>query len=153
MDRADVHHPPPALLVHVRQGAADQPERRLQHQPEDVGEPVDGELVHRRDVLQAGVVHQDVDGEVERVDRLEVGQVDGDGRAADLLGHRLGGLGVAVDHEDVGAVGGQALAHARPMPDAPPVISARRPEREPAAAMHRRLGAVRRSPYGSARTL
>ena len=65
--------------------------------------------MHRRHVLKAGVVHQDVDGEVERVDGIEVGQVDGHGRAADLLGDGLGGLGVPVDHEDVGAVGGEAL--------------------------------------------
>src|SRR3712207_7381286 len=54
--RADVDDPPPAAAVHVRQRAADQPERRLQHQPQDQREAVDRELVQRRHVLQPGVV-------------------------------------------------------------------------------------------------
>ena len=140
MDGADVDDPAPALLVHVRQRAADQPERRLQHQPQDVGEPVDGELVQRRDVLEPGVVHQDVDGEVERVDGVEVGQVDGHRGAADLGGDRLRGLGVAVDHDDRAPASASRTAQARPMPDAPPVISARRPTSDPVGAMAATVG-------------
>src|SRR3712207_983014 len=76
--RADVHHAPPAVRVHVRQGAAHQPEGGLEHQPEDQREAVDGELVHRRDVLQPRVVDQHVDVEVECVEAGEVGEVDGE---------------------------------------------------------------------------
>ena len=152
VDRADVHDPAPALLVHVRQGAADQPERRLQHQPQDVGEPVDRELVDRRHVLEAGVVDQDVDGEVERVDRVEVGQVDGHGGAADLRRRpapprrRRGRR-----RRRAAPAAASRTAQARPMPEAPPVISARRPDREEGAAMPARLGAGPGRPLRSCR--
>ena len=100
VDGAHVHDPAPAAAVHVRQRAADQPERRLDHQPQDVAEAVDRELVDRGDVLQAGVVDQDVDVEVQGVDRVEVGQVDGHRGAAHLLGGGGRGVGVPVDHDD-----------------------------------------------------
>jgi hypothetical protein len=58
-------------------------------------------------VLQAGVVHEDVDGEVEPADGVEVGQVDRGGRAAHVGGHRLRRLGVPVEDDDLRAVRGQ----------------------------------------------
>jgi hypothetical protein len=58
-------------------------------------------------VLQAGVVDQDVDVEVQRVHRGEVGQVDGDRGAAHRRGHLLRRLGVPVDDDDVGAGRGE----------------------------------------------
>ena len=68
-----MHEPAPAAVVHAGQQAAGQPERRLEHQPLDEREPLGVEVLDRRDVLDAGVVDQDVGvhvgAEAERVDR------------------------------------------------------------------------------------
>ena len=65
------------------------------------------ELVHRRDVLQAGVVDQHVHLGGQGVDRIEVRQVADDGLdARDVAGQCLHARPVEVDGQDGGAVGG-----------------------------------------------
>ncbi len=103
MDARDVDDPAEAALVHAREQAPGEPERRLEHQPVDQRERLGVELLDRGDVLDAGAVDQEVDLEVERVDGGAVGQVDGDVVAADDGGHLGGRLLVAVEHGDVGA--------------------------------------------------
>jgi hypothetical protein len=105
--RGDVDDPAEALLVHVRQRRPGQPERGFQHHREDQPEHLRRELVHRRDVLQARAVDQDI-GLVRQCRRVEVGgQVHLDGPAADAAGHRGGGIGVEVGHHHGGPVRGQ----------------------------------------------
>ena len=136
--RGDVDDPAPALRVHVRQAAADQPERRLQHQPQDQRERLRRELVQRRDVLQAGVVDHDVGGRVEPVDRGQVGQVDGPGGAADLA--RRPGRAASPSRSTTitrAPAPASRSAQARPMPLAPPVTRAVRPARTSSAVSGR----------------
>ena len=101
-------------------------------------EPVDRELVHRRDVLQPGVVHQHVDVDVQRVDRVEVGQVDPDRGPADRLGDRRPPARSRSTTTTCAPSAASRSAQARPMPDAPPVTIARRPAS--VAVMPGRLG-------------
>src|SRR5439155_19111814 len=101
----DVDDAAPAAGVHVRERAAGQPERRLQHHAQEQREPVGVELGDRRDVLQSRVVDQDVDVAGQRVDGGEVGQVAGhrfDARVPCELGRP--GL-VAVDGQNLGSYG------------------------------------------------
>jgi hypothetical protein len=68
-----------------------QPERRLEHHALDQREPLGVELLDGRDVLDPGVVHQDVRADVatqtERVDRRGVGEIGDQVLAAHLGGH------------------------------------------------------------------
>jgi pimeloyl-ACP methyl ester carboxylesterase len=57
----DVDDPAVLVGVHVRERGADQQERRLQHDAEHRRENVRRELLDGRDMLESGVVHQDVD--------------------------------------------------------------------------------------------
>ena len=106
-----MHDPAPAAVVHARQQSAGQPERRLEHQPLDQREPLRVEVLDRRDVLEPGVVDQDVactsaprpSASIEAPSREVGDQVV----AADVGGDLLGAGLVAVEDEDVGAVGGQ----------------------------------------------
>jgi hypothetical protein len=55
---------------------------------------------------------------------LAVADVEGDGLAADLVGHRCGAVGVAVhDHHDRGAARAKRRQSAAPIPSAPPVTT------------------------------
>src|SRR5690606_2018605 len=103
----DVDQPAPAARVHVRQAAAHQQERGGDHHLLDEVEPVRRELGQRRDVLQPGVVDQDVDLGRQRVEGRRVGQVDDVRLPADVRGDRLGRVGVPVDHVHRGTRRGQ----------------------------------------------
>ncbi len=96
------------------QGLADQSEGPDEHEVEDVVEALDREVLDRADVLDAGVVDEDVDVRGQAREPVEVGEV-GD--------HRLdprGGVepaqrvGVAVHGVDEGAGGGERLGHRGP---------------------------------------
>ncbi len=62
VDRGHVDHPPPAALLHARQRGARGVEGRRQVDREDRVPLLDRQFVHGSDVLDAGVVHEDVDG-------------------------------------------------------------------------------------------
>jgi hypothetical protein len=84
VDRRDVDDAAEATLVHSRQRRTSQQERGLEHQREDGPEPVRWELVHRRDVLDPGVVDQHVDVESGLGEPVLIGQVDLPRLAADV---------------------------------------------------------------------
>ena len=109
--RGDVHEPAEATLVHAREQRPGQPERRLEHQPLDEPEPLGVEVLHRRHVLHAGVVDQDVGlhggAQAELLDRRTVGEVGDQVVAAELGGDLLGAGLVAVEHDDPRAVRGE----------------------------------------------
>ena len=110
MDAGDVHDPPPSAGVHPGQQPPGEQERRLEHESVHEPELLGLELLDRRDVLEAGVVDQDVRLEVERVDGAGVGEVQRAEVAVDRGGHLGGALAVAVQHDDpvtpLGEVGG-----------------------------------------------
>lgn len=112
MGAGDVDDPSPPAIGHGRHQASGQPERGGQHHRDDGVPAFGGELTDRGDVLQAGVVDQDVDGHVEAVergiDRVGVGQVDDEGVRADVSGDFSGGLGRPVEHDNSGTGGGKA---------------------------------------------
>ncbi len=113
--RGDVDDPPPAALVHRGQQAADQHERRGQHHLEQQRPPLLVELLDGADVLEAGVVDEDVhisDLVGEAVDVVAHAEVGGHGDAAV---HRLGGdvealTGKVAEH-DAGAPGAEVASH------------------------------------------
>lgn len=109
VDGGDVDHPAPLLLVHVRESAAQDAERRLDHDALDEGEAVGRELVDGRDVLEAGVVDHDVGVGRQGLHGLRVGEVRDDGVAADPLGQLPGRAGREVDDVDPGAGPGEGL--------------------------------------------
>jgi hypothetical protein len=92
----------------VRQHPPDQPERRLHHHPLEVGEPLRREVLHRRHVLQTGVVHQHVDPRRQRPGGRRLGQVRGDRPATDGRGDLPGGVTVDVHDQHPGPGGRQA---------------------------------------------
>lgn len=61
MHRGDVDDAPPTTLVHPRQRGLCQQKRRSEHDLDDLPPPGLGELGDRRDMLNARVVHQDVE--------------------------------------------------------------------------------------------
>jgi len=61
VDRGDVDHAPPAALLHARERRARGVEGRGEVDREDRVPALHGELVHGGDVLDARVVHQDVE--------------------------------------------------------------------------------------------
>ncbi len=86
----------------MRQRLAHEAERRVDHHPLELLERVGREVGQRRHVLEAGVVDQHVDVDVERVDRRAVGEVGHHRPAAGLGRDRLGRLRVAVDDQHLG---------------------------------------------------
>ena len=58
--------------------------------------------MNRGHMLEAGVVHQDVDVEVELGQAVEIGQVDHQRLAVDLGRYGPGSLGVDIEHHDRG---------------------------------------------------
>ena len=101
---------PQPALVHAGQHGAGQQERGVQHHPVDELEGRGVEVLHRGHVLQPGVVHQDVDtalGEPQVGDVVGVGEVGDEVLAPDLDRDLLDALLVAVEQQDVGAVGRQ----------------------------------------------
>jgi hypothetical protein len=82
----------------VGQDVSGQPERRLDHDPLDVREPVGGELGQRRDELQPGAVDQHVGLARRSVHSRRIAEVEGESRPADLVRHLLRGRLVAVEH-------------------------------------------------------
>lgn len=127
MHRGEVDDATPAALVHAWQRGAGQQERRLEHDPEEQREALGRELLHGRDVLEPGVVDQDVGVDPQRV-QLRAGQVHDQRAAVQLIGDRLGPVGVPVEHRDLGAGGGQP-------PCAGPADAAGRPgDQGPAAS-------------------
>ena len=64
--------------------------------------------MNRGHMLEAGVVHQDVDVEVELGQAVEIGQVDHQRLAVDLGRYGPGSLGVDIEHHDRGVRRGEA---------------------------------------------
>jgi hypothetical protein len=96
----------------VRQRSAGQPERGLEHDREDRGEPLRVELGQGRDMLQPGVIHQHVHLGRQRVHRVEVGEVAGHGLdSRHLLRERLHARLVQVDGQHRRAVGCHPTCH------------------------------------------
>jgi hypothetical protein len=107
VDRGDVDHPSPAALVHAGQDRPGQAERGLHHQRQHGREALGRELLDGGDVLEPGVVDQDVGGQLDAVEAGRVGQVGGHGDAAELAGDPLGAGLVQVDHGHPGPGAGQ----------------------------------------------
>ena len=113
--RRDVHDAAPAFRVHVRQRGAREVEGAEEHHADESLPGLDRELLDRRDVLQARVVHQDVDA-AEFTDRARhervavrllrrVRALEGTGR--EVGGDSLALLGVQVREENAGALRGE----------------------------------------------
>ena len=64
VDRGDVHHAAPFLLLHRRPAVAREEERRGEHEGEHLLPPFLGKFLDRRDVLEARVVDEHVHGAV-----------------------------------------------------------------------------------------
>jgi predicted deacylase len=95
----------------MRQALADEAKGGVQHEPQDLVEPVDGELVHRCHVLHTGVVDQDVDVGRQVAEGSEVGQV-GHPRAdrlANVPSQSLQSGVISVDRVHDGAISGEGL--------------------------------------------
>ena len=107
VDRAEVDHPAPAARVHVRQGRADEEERRLDHEPLDAAEGLGLELVQRGDLLDAGVVDEDVAVEAKVLEGAGIEQVHGPRAPAEVRSELLGTVPVEVSDDDVGSALGQ----------------------------------------------
>src|SRR5690606_571831 len=90
----DVDDPAPAAGVHARQVAAHEQERCGDHEALHRVEDVRREFRDRRDVLDTGVVDEDVDVGGQGVDGRGVGQVRGVGVGARLVGDGTGGVGI-----------------------------------------------------------
>ena len=129
----------PFARLHARHGGADGMKRRRQIDRDDLVPFLDREFLDRRDVLNAGIVDEDV----ERAESL-LGRVDHVGNFGGLghVGRRIGrlhaeilfdagalffdrgGIAEAIDG-DVGALPRRERAHRpSPMPDVEPVTSA-----------------------------
>ncbi|CAG6394385.1 hypothetical protein SCOCK_260079 [Actinacidiphila cocklensis] len=107
--RGDVDDPAPAAGVHVRQVPAQDAEGRLDHHPLDESEALRRELVDGGDVLQAGVVDDDVGVGGQRVDRAGLREV---GDHADPAGLGRGVLGARrVPVDDVDGRAGRGEGH------------------------------------------
>ncbi|GAB2808087.1 hypothetical protein GCM10027073_46180 [Streptomyces chlorus] len=103
-------HATPSLSVHMGQGAADEPERCLEHHGEHRVEDGGREVLYRADQLQPGVVDQHVrarGGEFGgvQVHEVEYVRLDTAVEALGLLGQRLQADGIPVDGSHLGAGG------------------------------------------------
>src|SRR6185437_4140329 len=103
----DVDDAAESVLVHVRQRSANQQERRLHHQGQQVAELLGREVGDRIDALYSGVVDQDIGVEFQTLQRRYVEKVYRPGLSVDLFGERLGGDLVHVRHGDAGAAAGE----------------------------------------------
>lgn len=129
VDARHVDDPPPAPRVHRREAPPDEQEGCGDHQRLDPRELRGREVFERRDVLDPGVVDQDVDLGRERVDGPGVGEVDGVRPPPTSVAAASAFSASTSTTCTLAPAAARARTQARPIPPAPPVTRAVRPSR------------------------